>query len=300
MKITRFRPRSSAILAIVTLVAVVAAGVTVAWAADASYVASVEKWRQKREANLKSDDGWLTVSGLFWLHEGDNRFGSSPVNDMELPEGYPAEAGTFEFHAGKTIVHMNPGVAAAMEGKLIQTTELAPDSDPIVMGDISLAVHGSGDRYAIRMRDKNSKLRKDFQGLRWFPVDESYRVVGQWVPYDKPREVVSENILGDVNRSQAAGYVEFTLHGQSLRLEPEQNDEKGMEFVFRDLTAGKETYHAARFLVTGPIKDSKVIMDFNEAYNPPCAFNPYTTCPLPIPENRLKVRVEAGEMSYKH
>jgi len=131
-------------------------------------------------------------------------------------------------------------------------------------------------------------------------VAESYRVVGQWVPYDKPREVVSENILGDVNRSQAAGYVEFTLHGQSLRLEPEQNDEKGMEFVFRDLTAGKETYHAARFLVTGPIKDSKVIMDFNEAYNPPCAFNPYTTCPLPIPENRLKVRVEAGEMSYKH
>jgi uncharacterized protein len=300
MKITRFRSRSSAILAIVTLVAVVAAGVTVAWAADASYVASVEKWRQKREANLRSDDGWLTVSGLFWLHEGDNRFGSSPVNDMELPEGYPAEAGTFEFHAGKTIVHMNPGVAAAMEGKLIQTTELAPDSDPIVMGDISLAVHGSGDRYAIRMRDKNSKLRKDFQGLRWFPVDESYRVVGQWVPYDKPREVVSENILGDVNRSQAAGYVEFTLHDQSLRLEPEQNDEKGMEFVFRDLTAGKETYHAARFLVTGPIKDSKVIMDFNEAYNPPCAFNPYTTCPLPIPENRLKVRVEAGEMSYKH
>jgi len=300
MKITRFRSRSSAILAIVTLVAVVAAGVTVAWAADASYVASVEKWRQKREANLRSDDGWLTVSGLFWLHEGDNRFGSSPVNDMELPEGYPAEAGTFEFNAGKTIVHMHPGVAAAMEGKLIQTTELAPDSDPIVMGDISLAVHGSGDRYAIRMRDKNSKLRKDFQGLRWFPVDESYRVVGQWVPYDKPREVVSENILGDVNRSQAAGYVEFTLHGQSLRLEPEQNDEKGMEFVFRDLTAGKETYHAARFLVTGPIKDSKVIMDFNEAYNPPCAFNPYTTCPLPIPENRLKVRVEAGEMSYKH
>jgi hypothetical protein len=300
MKITRFLSRSSAILGIVTLVAVVAAGVTVAWAADASYAASVEKWRQKREANLKSDDGWLTVSGLFWLHDGDNRFGSSPVNDMELPEGYPAEAGVFEFHAGKTIVHMNPGVAATMEGKLIQTTELAPDSDPIVMGDISLAVHGSGDRYAIRMRDKNSKLRKDFQGLRWFPIDESYRVVGRWVPYDKPREVVSQNILGDINRSQAAGYVEFTLHRQSLRLEPEQNDEKGMEFVFRDLTAGKETYHAARFLVTGPIKDSKVIMDFNEAYNPPCAFNPFTTCPLPIPENRLKVRVEAGEMSYKH
>jgi hypothetical protein len=150
------------------------------------------------------------------------------------------------------------------------------------------------------MRDKNSKLRKDFQGLHWFPVDESYRVVGHWVPYDKPREVISQNILGDIIHAQAAGYVEFSLHGQTMRLEPEENDEQGMEFVFRDLTAGKETYHAARFLVTGPIKDSKVVMDFNEAYNPPCAFNPYTTCPLPIPENRLKIRVEAGEMSYKH
>jgi uncharacterized protein len=298
MKITRFPSRSAAIVAMLAAAAV--ACVAVAWAADPAYVAGIEKWRQDREAKLKSDQGWLTVSGLFWLHEGENRFGSSPMNDIELPEGYPAEAGVFEFHAGKTTVHLNSGVAATMQGKLVQTAELLPDSDPIRMGDISLAVHGSGDRFSIRLRDKNSKLRKDFQGLRWFPVDESYRVVGRWVPYDKPREVVSQNILGDVIHGQAAGYVEFTLHGQTMRLEPEENDEQGMEFVFRDLTAGKETYHAARFLVTEPIKDSKVVMDFNEAYNPPCAFNPYTTCPLPIPENRLKVRVEAGEMSYKH
>jgi uncharacterized protein len=298
MKITRFPSRSAAIVAMLSAAAV--ACVAVAWAADPAYVAGIEKWRQDREAKLKSDQGWLTVSGLFWLHEGENRFGSSPMNDIELPEGYPAEAGVFEFHAGKTTVHLNSGVAATMQGKLVQTAELLPDSDPIRMGDISLAVHGSGDRFSIRLRDKNSKLRKDFQGLHWFPVDESYRVVGRWVPYDKPREVVSQNILGDIIHGQAAGYVEFTLHGQTMRLEPEENDEQGMEFVFRDLTAGKETYHAARFLVTEPIKDSKVVMDFNEAYNPPCAFNPYTTCPLPIPENRLKVRVEAGEMSYKH
>jgi len=282
------------------MVAAAAACAAVAWAADAAYVASVEKWRQAREANLKSDQGWLTVSGLFWLHEGQNRFGSSPVNAIELPEGYPAEAGTFEFHAGKTVVHLNSGVVATMKGKPVQTAELLADSDPILIGDISLVVHGSGDRLAIRMRDKNSKIRKDFQGLRWFPVDESYRVVGHWVPYDQPRDVESQNILGDIIRAQASGYVEFTLHGQTLRLEPEENDEQGMEFVFRDLTAGKETYHAARFLVTGPIQDSKVVLDFNEAYNPPCAFNPYTTCPLPIPENRLKVRVEAGEMAYQH
>ena len=297
MKITRFPSRPAVVMA---MLAAAVACAAVAWAADPAYVASVEKWRQDREAKLKSDQGWLTVSGLFWLHEGENRFGSSPMNDIELPEGYPAEAGAFEFHAGKIVVHLNSGVAATIQGKPVQTAELLPDADPIRMGDISLAVHGSGDRLSIRMRDKNSKLRKDFQGLHWFPVDESYRVVGHWVPYDKPREVVSQNILGDVTHNQATGYVEFSLHGQALRLEPEENDDQGMEFVFRDLTAGKETYHAARFLVTGPIQDSKVVLDFNEAYNPPCAFNPYTTCPLPIPENRLKVRVEAGEMSYKH
>jgi uncharacterized protein (DUF1684 family) len=203
-----------------------------AWAADPAYVASVEKWRQEREANLKSDQGWLTVSGLFWLHEGENRIGSSPVNDIELPEGYPAEAGAFEFHAGKTIVHLNSGVAATMEGKPVQTAELLPDSDPILMGDISLAVHGSGDRFSIRMRDKNSKLRKDFQGLHWFPVDESYRVVGHWVPYDKPREVISQNILGDIiaARPQATSSSPCTV--KPCAWSPKRMTRKGWSLFF--------------------------------------------------------------------
>jgi uncharacterized protein len=156
MKNTRFPSRVVVLLAIL---AVAAACAALAWAADPAYVTSVEKWRQDRETNLKSDHGWLTVSGLFWLHEGENRFGSSPVNDIELPEGYPAEAGVFEFHAGKTVVHLNSGVAATLQGKPVQTAELHPDADAIVMGDISLAVHGSGDRFSIRLRDKNSKLR---------------------------------------------------------------------------------------------------------------------------------------------
>ncbi|MFY9531795.1 MAG: DUF1684 domain-containing protein [Candidatus Acidiferrales bacterium] len=269
---------------------------------DGSYRATIEKWRQQHEASLKSDHGWLTVSGLFWLHEGENRFGSSPMNDIVLPEGEtPVEAGVFEFHGGKTTVRVNPGVAMTLGGKPVETAEIRPDSDDqLVIGNLTLLVHQSGDRYAIRLRDKNSKLRKDFSGLHWFPIDESYRVTARYVPYDKPKEVAIQNILGDTSHTTVAGCVVFTLRGQEYRLEPEDADSDGMFFVFRDLTSGKETYPAARFLVTPPPKDGAVVLDFNQAYNPPCAYNPYTTCPLPSPENRLKVRIEAGEMAYKH
>jgi uncharacterized protein len=269
---------------------------------DASYRVAVEKWRQQREASLKSDHGWLTVSGLFWLHEGENRFGSSPVNDIVLPEGEtPAEAGIFEFRGGKTTLHADAGVAITLDGKPVTTAEIRPDSDDqLVLGNLTLLVHQSGDRYAIRLRDKNSKLRKEFTGLHWFPIDESYRVTAHYIPYDKPKQVEVQNILGDTGKTTVAGYVVFTLRGQEYRLEPEDADSDGMFFVFRDLTSGKETYPAARFLVTAPPKDGTVVLDFNEAYNPPCAYNPYTTCPLPSPENRLKTRIEAGEMAYKH
>ena len=167
------------------------------------------------------------------------------------------------------------------------------------MGDLTLYVHASGDRYAIRLKDRNSKLRKDFTGLHWFPIDPAYRVVGHFVPYPKPKTEMIENVMGDVDQEQIPGYVEFTLKGKKLRLESAL-DGSDFEFVFRDLTSGHETYGAARFLDTELAKDGSVVMDFNEAYNPPCAYNPYTTCPLPPPQNRLAVRIEAGEKAYHH
>jgi len=265
-----------------------------------AYRASVEKWRAAYQADLTSGNGWLTVSGLFWLHDGTNTFGSNPLDDIVLPAPVPAEAGTFEFHNGSTIVHMKPGVDATMRGKQVSTAAMHPDSDDrLVMGSLTLYVHASGERYAIRMKDKNSKLRKDFTGLKWFPVDPAYRVLGRWVPYAKPKTEMIANVMGDTGPEQFYGYVEFMLKGQKLRLEPEQ-DGSEFEFVFRDLTSGHETYGAARFLDTTLGKDGSVVMDFNEAYNPPCAYNPYTTCPLPTPGNRLAVRIEAGEKSYHH
>jgi len=267
---------------------------------DPGYRAAVEKWRAAYQADLTSDTGWLTVSGLFWLHDGSNEFGSSPLNDIVLPAPVPADAGSFEFHGGKTVVHLKSDVAATMRGAAVTTAEMRPDSDDrLVLGDLTLYVHASGDRYAIRLKDKNSKLRKDFTGLHWFPVDPAYRVVGRYVPYPKPKTVMIENVMGDAGPEEIRGYVEFTLMGHKFQLDPEQ-DGSDLEFVFRDLTSGHETYGAARFLDTTIAKDGSVVLDFNEAYNPPCAYNPYTTCPLPEAQNRMAVRIEAGEKSYHH
>ena len=281
---------------------VIAAPTRVAGAEEAAaYRASVEKWRQDYEADLNSDHGWLTISGLFWLHEGENKFGTDPTNDIVLPEGSaPAEAGKIEFHAGKIVARLNSGVAATVGGKPVETAELVPDSRTarLQLGRLTLWVHQSGDRFALRMRDPNSALRREFHGLAWFPIDESYRVVARFVTYDQPKQVPIQNLAGDSLTLPISGYAVFTLHSQEFRLEGQTESDGSLSFVIRDLTSGKETYAAARFLDADAPKDGKVILDFNEAYNPPCAYNPYTTCPLPPPNNRLHTRIEAGEKAY--
>ncbi len=265
------------------------------------YQQSVENWRQSYEAKLKADDGWLTVSALLWLHEGENSFGSDSSNAIVLPYSYvPAKAGYFDFHAGKTVIHVNPGVPITLAGKPVESMELRPDSreDRLNIGDLTFFVHASGKRYAIRVKDKNSQLRKDFKGLHWFPVNEAYRFNARFVAYPKPREVEITNLLGDRGPAYFPGYIAFMLGGKEYRLDAEDNGSGGLSIVFRDLTSKKDTYQAARFLDADPPKDGHVEIDFNKAYNPPCAYNPYATCPLPSARNRLQVEIPAGEKRY--
>jgi uncharacterized protein (DUF1684 family) len=266
------------------------------------YQQSVEQWRKYYEATLTSDDGWLTVAGLFWLHEGKNPFGSDPLNDIVLPAGsVPAVAGYFDFHQGKTWVHVNHGVPITLQGKPIEFAELHPDSttDRLKVGTLTLYLHASGDRFAIRLKDKNSQIRRDFKGLRWFPIDESYRVIASFVPYNPPRQIKMQTVMGDTDTVPIVGYVTFTVGGRNCRLDAQAGASGELSFVFRDLTSGDETYPSARFLDTDAPKSGKVVLDFNEAYNPPCAYNPYTTCPVPPPEDRLRVKIQAGEKMYQ-
>ena len=270
---------------------------------SAEYSRSVEQWRQEYSTKLTSDTGWLTVSGLFWLKVGENRFGANPKNDIVLPASAPDFAGVFDFHAGKISVRILPGVQATMNGKPVQAAELRPDSkeDWLMLGDLILYVHASGPRMSIRLRDKNSAVRKSFTGLKWFPIDESFRALAKYTPYNPPKELDSENILGDPIKMKILGFLTFTLKGQNIRLEAGPDDAgTGLFIVFRDLTSGKETYPASRFLDAAAPTNGSVELDFNKAYNPPCAYNPFTTCPLPLPGNRLHIRIPVGEKLYKH
>jgi uncharacterized protein (DUF1684 family) len=212
-----------------------------------------------------------------------------------------ADAGTFVLHNGKPVVHVNRGVQITLKGKPVESAELQPDSttDRLHWGDLTLYVHAIGQRLALRVKDKYSKIRKEFTGLHWFPIDESFRVVGRYIPYNPPKQADIPTVLGDVDKVAIVGAVVFTLHGQEYRLDAEQDEPNTLLCVFRDLTSGKETYAAARFLDTQGPQNGEVVLDFNEAYNPPCAYNPYTTCPLPTPENRLRVAIPVGEKIYQ-
>ena len=268
------------------------------------YLADIAKFRENREAVLKTDTGWLTIAGLFFLTQPETTFGSDTVNDIVLPAGAPARAGSFTMRDGKVSVKAASGVSFLLDGKTITTADLKSDTpgpaDRIALQDLTLWVHQSGDRLGIRLRDKNNHLRREFTGLKWYPVKESYRVVAEYAPYETPKTMQMPNILGDVDTMVSPGTAAFSMDGQRMQMVAVSDPDRPKElwFIFRDLTTGKETDPAARFLYTSLPEDGKVTMDFNRAQNPPCAYNAFATCPLPPPANRMPVRVEAGEKIY--
>jgi len=270
--------------------AIAALGAALLSAAPGSYESEIVEWRHQREAALKADGGWLTVTGLFWLHEGPNSFGPGSSNEIVLPPDPALKgSGVFDLRGGKIFMGWNG-----------QTRELRSDSsgspDVVTLGDLSFYVLRRGDRFGIRLKDKNSRLRKEFTGIRYYPPNEVYRVVARFVP--EPKKVPIPNILGQTEEMPSPGYVEFELAGRHLRLTPVQETPNELFFIFRDLTSGRETYGSGRFLDTPLPQNGRVVLDFNKAYNPPCAFTPYATCPLPPRENRLQVRIPAGELKY--
>ncbi len=275
-------------------------------AADAGYEAGIAQWRAAREAELKAGDGWLTVTGLFWLQEGGNPFGSAGSNRIVLPaHSAPARAGVFHLSGGKVRVRLERGVSATVGGRQVGEAELRSDAagkpDHLVLGDLTLFVIERGGRYAIRLRDRRSALRRDFRGLEWYPVQPAYRVEARFHPHAAPKPVQVATAVGGVERYLSPGYASFTLHGRELRLDPvlESPGSRELFFIFRDRTAGKGTYPAGRFLYTPLPANGRVVLDFNKAESPPCAYTPYATCPLPPRENRLPVAIEAGE-KYRH
>ena len=269
------------------------------------YKAQIEDWRAKREATLKSDQGWLTVAGLFWLHVGDNSAGSSPDATVVLPTG-PKSIGSFHFQNDQAIFHPNAGAPVFLNGRAMKgPAKIRSDADGatadiLTYMDLSMFVIKRGSRHAVRMRDKNSPMRREFTGLHWFPIREDLRFEARFTSYSQPKTITIPNILNEEEHQKSIGFATFTYQGRDYTLEPVVEDDQ-LFYIFKDSTASKGTYPAGRFLYSDMPTDGHVILDFNKTYNPPCAFTPYATCPLPPKQNRLPIGIEAGELNYgKH
>ena len=265
------------------------AGFAAALAAEpgGGFAAEWKAWHDRREARLRAEDGWLALSGLHWLSPGENRI--------------PGLPGAFLLADGKVMLRASAGDGFVLDGQPAAERILASDAtekpDKLRLGAKTVQVIDRAGKLALRVWDAASPVRKGFHGIEAFPPHPRWRIEARWEAYPAPREVEVPSIVGIPTREKAPGRAHFTVEGKELTLEPTL-DGDDLLFVFKDRTAPKETYGAGRFLLAKPARDGKVILDFNRAFNPPCAFTPYATCPLPLPENVLPVRIEAGERKW--
>jgi uncharacterized protein len=264
------------------------------------YREEIAAWQQHRDKGLRSPDGWLTLVGLFWLKQGDNTIGSGEGNDFVLPTGSASAAVAKIKLEGGTVTLTNlAGDHLEVNHKPVAgvTVLKYPDDNPdtVSVDRISFFVIKRGERLALRVRDKQNPVLEHFTGMKYFPVDPAYRIEAKFIPDE--HKIPVPNILGETELETSPGIVEFTLQGQTFRMRPIYEG-KTLFFIFKDLTSKTETYQAGRMLNTPLPADGKVVLDFNRSYNPPCTFTPYATCPLPLKENVLGIRIEAGELRY--
>ena len=265
---------------------------------DEAHRAAVEAWRNQRYASLRRDTGWLTLAGLSWLRAGVNRVGSDPSGDVVLPAG-PSLAGTVTLGEAGIVADGTFTHAGTPADGLLMETDLHGEPTMLELGALRLCVIERGGRLAVRTWDTESRARREFDGIPHWPVDPAWRLRARFEA-TPGRTLRVPDVLGTIDEQASPGDVVLEVGRASHRLQALPGGEDGeLWLVFADATNGHETYGGGRFLYTGaPDGDGTVELDFNRAYNPPCVFSPYATCPLPWPENRLPIRIEAGERNY--
>lgn len=277
-------------------------------AADPNYEKDLQAWRDSREKTLRADDGWLTLAGRYPLKPGDHSFGTGKDNDLvspaELQGTGPARLGTLHVEAdGKRVtLRLADGVTMTAGGQPF-TGERAFGTDKpdwVGLGRLRMHVIVRDGGFVLRLADNESAVRKNFPGCRWYPADERFQVKATFVPYPAGKTIRVVNVLGKASQEPSPGAAEFKLGGATHRLDAVAEGD-GLFFVFTDQTAGDTTYAAARFLTVEkkPKDHATFTLDFNKAYNPPCAVCDFTTCPTAPRQNAPPLRVEAGEMYLK-
>lgn len=270
-----------------------------------SYRREIDAWHAERIARLAAPDGWLSLVGLEWLKPGANRVGSAADNDIVLARA-PAYLGTVEWTGDGTLaVSLDPAAGATIDGQPTAHAVMLDDSHPapteVGFATLSFIAIDRSGRKGLRVRDREAPARTGFAGIERFPVDPAWRVVADWVPLEPPFQLATGTVIGTIEQYPAPGKAVFERDGAAFELYPvlEAPGDDRLFLIFADATSGKETYGAARFLYADMPRDGRIVLDFNRAYNPPCAFTPYATCPLAPPENRLGLAVRAGEKKYR-
>jgi uncharacterized protein (DUF1684 family) len=269
-----------------------------------AYRREIEAWHAGRIARLRRPDGWLSLVGLAWLRTGPNRIGSAADNDVVIAKA-PAHLGTLTLSQGGDLdLALAADAPVTVDGARTPRARLRDDGrgapSVVAFGTVNFIVIERGGRKAIRVRDADAPTRTGFTGIDCFPVDPSWRIVAEWLPLDPPYRVTTGTVAGTIESYPAPGKAVFERDGERYGVYPvlETPDDTRLFLMFGDATSGRQTHGAARFLYAEMPRDGRVVLDFNRAYNPPCAFTAYATCPLAPPENKLALAVTAGELNY--
>ena len=270
--------------------------------ASGDYADEIRDWQASREESLRSESGYLALAGLQWLEPGATSFGSGPLNDWPWSFG-PTRAGVLHLRGGEVTVVAEPGVDLIVDEAVVRSAALVDDTPGpptrVTVGDGAFWVIERAGRLGVRLRHPGSEVLENYSGTERYAVRKRWRCEARFVRFEHPKPIAIPNVMGSTFEGESPGILIFDHAGETRKLTVTSESETRLFVVFGDESNGDGTYGGGRFLsVDLPEGDGRTVVDFNKAYNPPCAYSPYTTCPLPLPENRLPFRVEAGERTY--
>lgn len=265
-----------------------------------TYIEEIESWRRAADENLRKENSWLALAGLYWLNEGENSFGTHPSNTIVLPgDSGPGKVGVITVEEDRVTLEVEEAVSLSVDGEYIKRVMLEPDTSgsptEMKLGDLTLILIKREDGFGIRLWDNQRPERVNFSGRAWFPIDENYLLKGRYQPFEEDLDLMLQRKNGADFLQTAQGLIKFHLNGKDLSLIAFEQEDGSLFTLFFDQTSGKDTYPAGRYLVVPPAEEGSLEIDFNRAYNPPCAFTDYATCPLPPPQNKLEAAILAGE-----
>lgn len=273
-------------------------------AAAVDHTTEIKAWREKRVERLRAPAGWLSLVGLHWLKDGEQTVGSAKGNDVVLNVG-PAKLGTVTLKDGNASIALDAKAGAKIDGADKANAPLVDDRQEkpttVSFGTANFYVIDRDGKKALRVKDSEADTRKNFLGIDYYDIAAKWRIEAKWEAFDPPRTLEVPTVLGTVEKYPVPGKATFEIDGKKYEITPviEVPGDKELFIIFADRTSGKETYGAGRFLYAPMPANGKIVLDFNKAYNPPCAFTPYATCPLAPPENKLNLPVTAGEKKYR-